>query len=216
MKWKKFLIIVISVLVALVVLFGLLLLLLLSAPLKYSYSVAAAEADSLLVAEIADMFADAVTDGKGDIPEIAEITIPPDHAGALFRLAECRINISLKDEEITFTLVRDGTAFHAAASYPLPLSTALIARGTVTPSIDDGVLHLPVTGLKLGHLPLSSSVLPFGEVITEKDIECDAGKLALAAVHHLSVTPDGGLKIGICPEKVSDLTRFLIMEKDDD
>jgi len=219
---KKFIIITLSILGALVVIFVLLLLLLLSEPVKYSYTVAQAEADSLLVSEIADMISDAVVDKDGNIPEIAEIVIPPEHAGALFRLAECRVNVALKDDEITCTFEHRGATepaesrFSVTASYPMPLSTALVLRGTVQPFIDNSVLHLPVTGLKLGHLPLSNSVLPFGEVITEKDIECEAAKLALAAVHALAVMPDGSLKIGIYPAKVSDLTRFLIMGKDGD
>ena len=216
---KKLIIITISVLGALIVFFAILALLLLSAPLKYSYTVAEAEADSRLVSEIADMISDAVMDDEGNIPEIVELTIPPEQAGALIRLVECRINIALKDEEIICNLEHlgspqpAGSCFLAAASYPLPFSTALVLHGTVNPFIENGVLHLPVTGLKLGSLPLLRSVLPFGEVITEKDLENDAAKLALAAVRHLSVTPDGSLKAGVYPAKVSDLTRFLITEK---
>ena len=52
--------------------------------------------------------------------------------------------------------------------------------------------------------------------ITEKDIENDAAKLALAAVHHLSFAPNGSMKIGVYPAKVSGLTRFLIMGQDGD
>lgn len=219
---KKFITITLSVLGALVVIFVLLLLLLLSAPLKYTCTLAEAEADSLLVSEIADMISGSIMDEAGSIPEIAEIIIPPDHAAALVRLVECRINIALKDEEIPCSIEHRGSTqppeswFRVAASYPMPLSTALVLHGNVSPFIEDGVLHLPVTGLKLTHLPLPRFILPFGEVITEKDIQNNTEKLALAAIHHLSFAPDGSLKIGIYPAKLSDLTRFLIVEQDGD
>ena len=216
MKMKKFVIIALSILGVFVVVSIILALLAIATPLEYSYTVAEAEADSLLAAEIADMISDAIADDEGSIPEIAEISIPPDHANALIRLVECRINMAMKDKEVTCTLTRDGDAFRAAASYPLPFSTALVLHGTVTPSIETGVLHLPVNGLKLGRLPISTSCLPFGEVTAEKDVECEAAALALASIHHLSFASDGSIKLGIRPAKVSGFTRFLIEGRDGD
>ena len=74
---KKKLIIACSVLAAVLVLIAVLAALVISGPTSFPYTVAEAEADSLLAAEIIDMISDAIVDDEGNIPEIAEIAIPP-------------------------------------------------------------------------------------------------------------------------------------------
>lgn len=181
-----------------------------SAPEHFPYSVADAEADSLLASEIVDMISDSVVDEEGNIPEIAEITIPPEHVNALLRISAYRLNMELKDNGIECALAWENAAVRAAASCPMPLSMAVVFRGTAAPEIENGTLHIPVSGLKAGLLPLPGSLLACD--ITEKDIEDEKMKLAFDAIHHLSATPDGGLKLGVYPARISNLTRLLVTE----
>jgi len=185
--------------------------LVLSGPKHFPYSVADAEADSLLASEIVDMISDSVVDENGDIPEIAEISIPPEHVNALLRIAAYRLNLELKDDGIECALGWDNAAVKAAASCPLPLSLAVVFRGSAAPLIENGVIHIPVSGFRAGLLPLPGSLL--ARDITEKDIKDENLKLAFDAVHHLSVAPDGGVKLGVYPAKISSLIRILVTEE---
>ena len=49
--------------------------------------------------------------------------------------------------------------------------------------------------------------------VTADDIRDEKLKLAFEAVHDLSATPDGALKIGFYPAKISNLTRILMTEE---
>ena len=209
---KKKLVITLSILAVIVVLLIVLVLLALGAPLKYSYTVAEAEADSLLMSEIVDMISDSVVDDEGNIPEIAEIAIPPEHVNALLHVVGYRVNMKLKDEGIVCSLGWDNAAVKAACSVPIPLSKTVVLRGSAAPSLENGVLHIPVSGVKAGYLPVPASLL--ARDITEKDIEDEKMKLAFDAIHHLATTPDGGLKLGVYPEKISNLIRILVTEED--
>lgn len=209
---KRKLKIVLAVIAAIIVLLLLLAALAITGPLNDPYTVAQAEADSMLAAEIVDMISDAVVDEEGSIPEIAVVEIPAEHVNALLRVAAYRLNREMKDEDIRCSLAWEGSAIKAAASFPLPLSKAVIVRGATSPVIADGVLNAPVRGMKAGHLPLFG----FGFIrnITANDIENEKLKLAFEAIHDLSATPDGSLKIGVYPKRISNLIRILITEED--
>ena len=209
---KKKLVITLSILAAVIVLLLVLVLLALGAPLKYSYTVAEAEADSLLTSEIVDMISDSVVDDEGNIPEIAEIAIPPEHVNALLHIVGYRLNKELEDESIVCSLGWDNAAVKAACSVPVPLSKTVVFRGTAAPSLENGVLHIPVSGVTVGYLPIPASL--FGRDIKGKDINDEKLKLAFDAIHHLATTPDGGLKLGVYPEKISNLIRLLVTEED--
>ena len=210
---KKKLVITLSILAAIIVLLLVLVLLALGAPLNYSYTVAEAEADSLLTSEIVDMISDSVVDDEGNIPEIAEIAIPPEHVNALLHIVGYRVNMKLKDEGIVCSLGWDNAAVKAACSLPVPLSKTVVLRGTAAPWLENGVLHIPVKGVKAGYLPVPASLF-IPDSITGKDIEDEKLKLAFDAIHHLATTPDGGLKLGVYPEKISNLIRLLVTEED--
>ena len=186
--------------------------LVISAPLKYSYSVAEAEADSVLVGEIADIISDALIDEDDNIPEIVQVTIPPEHVGALLRIAGYRVNRELKDEGVLCSLAWENASVKAEASYRLPLSMEATLRGNAVPSLENGVLHVPVSRLRAGLLPLPGALLV--RDISEKDIKGENLKLAFEAVHHISVSQDGGLDLGIYPEKISNLIRLLVSQED--
>ena len=207
-KKLKIVLIIFAVIIALLVILACLVI---SAPKSFPYTVADAETDSLLASEIADMISDSVVDENGDIPEIAEITIPPENVNALLRIAAYRLNLELKDDGIECALGWENAAVKAAASCPLPLSMAVVFRGSAAPAIENGVMHIPVSGLKAGLLPLPGSLL--ARDITEKDIKDDKLKMAFDAVHHLSVSPDGGVKLGVYPAKISNLIRILVTEE---
>jgi hypothetical protein len=209
---KKKLKIALAILAAFIVLILILAALVITAPQSCPYTVAEAEADSLLAAEIADMISDAIVDEEGNIPEIAVVTIPAENVNALLRVAAYRLNRELKDEGIECSLGWENSAIKAVACIPLPLSKAVIVRGTASPVIADGKLNAPAKGMKAGHLPLFVNVVK--KDITAADIENEKLKLAFEAVHSLSATPDGGLKIGIYPAKISNLTRVLIMDEE--
>jgi len=213
MKSKKKLIVIgLSIFVAIIVLLLVLVLLALGAPLQYSYTLAEAEADSLLASEIVDMISDAVVDDEGNIPEIAEVSIPPEHVNALLHVVGYRVNKELKDDGIVCLLGWENAAVKAACSLPVPVVKTIALHGTAAPSIENGVMHVPLRGLKAGNLPLPASLLP-GE-IREQDIQDEKVKLAFNAVHHLYASPDGGLKVGVYPEKISNLIRFIVREED--
>ena len=209
---KKKLVITLSILAAIIVLLLVLVLLALGAPLKYSYTLAEAEADSLLTSEIVDMISDSVVDDEGNIPEIAEIAIPPEHVNALLHIVGYRVNKELKDEGIVCSLGWDNAEIKAACSVPVPLSKTVVLRGTAAPSLENSVLHIPVNGVTAGYLPVPASL--FMRDIKEKDIKDEKLKLAFDAIHHLATTPDGGLKLGVYPEKISNLIRLLVTEED--
>ena len=183
-----------------------------AAPLKYSYTVAEAEADSALVGEIADIISDALIDEDDNIPEIVQVTIPPEHVGALLRIAGYRVNRELKDEGVLCALAWENASIKAEASYHLPLSLEVTLRGNAVPSLENGVLHVPVSGLKAGLLPLPGALLV--RDISEQDIRDENLKLAFEAVHHVSVSQDGGLDLGVYPEKISNLIRLLVSQDD--
>ena len=212
MTLKKKLVIALSIPAAIIVLLIILALLVLGAPLKYSYTVADAEADNLLASEIVDMISDAVVDDEGNIPEIAEVSIPPEHVNALLHVVGYRVNKELKDDGIVCSLGWENASVRAACSVSVPVVNSVTVRGSSAPSIANGVMHVPVSGVKAGYLPLLGSLL--ARDIREQDIKDDKLKLAFNAVHHLSVSPDGGLTVGVYPEKISNLIRLIVQEED--
>lgn len=211
---KKSLKIALAILAVFIVLLIILAALVISAPQSFPYTVADAEADSLLASEIVDIISDAVVDDEGNIPEIAVVVIPPDHVNALLHVAAYRLNREIKDSGIECSLGWEDSAVKAVASIPLPLSLAVVARGSASPAIADGVLTIPSLGLRAGHLPIPNCGI-VKEKITAADIEDEKTKLAFEAVHDLSATQDGSLKIGIYPEKISNLIRILVTEEEE-
>lgn len=213
MKLKRALKIILAILVAFIVLLVVLASLIFSAPQSFPYTVAEAEADALLASEIVDMISDAVVDEDGNIPEIAVVTIPAENVNALLHIAAYRLNRELKDDSIECSLNWESSAIKAAASVPLPVVKGVNVRGSASPMIADGVLTISSLKMRAGHLPVSN----FGfvkEKITADDIRDEKLKLAFEAVHDLSATPDGGLKIGFYPAKISNLTRILLVEEE--
>jgi hypothetical protein len=210
---KKTIKIVLAVLAVIVVLILVLAALVISAPKSYPYTVADAEADAMTAAEIVDMISDAVVDDEGNIPEIAVVTIPPENVNALLRIAAYRLNREIRDSGIECSFGWNDSAVRAEASIPLPLSLAVVARGSASPVIADGVLTVPSLSLRAGHLPVPN----FGFVkdrITADDIKDEKTKLAFEAIHDLSASQDGSLQIGVYPEKISALTRLLLIEEE--
>ena len=212
MKLKKSLKITFTVLAALIVLIVVLAALVISKPQSFPYTVEQAEADSLLASEIVDMISDAVVDDEGNIPEIAVITIPPENVNALLRIAAYRLNRELKDDGIECAFGWENSAVKAAACIPLPLSLAVVLRGTASPVIADGKMNAPAKNLKAGALPLPG--INVVKNVTADDIRDEKLKLAFEAIHDLAATSDGSLKIGIYPAKISNLTRILMTEED--
>lgn len=210
---KKKLKIALAVLAAIIVLLLILAVLLFSAPQSFPYTVAEAESDSLLASEIVDMISDAIVDEAGNIPDIAEITIPAENVNALLRITAYRLNREMKDEGIECSLAWKNAEIKAAASIPLPVVKGLNVRGTTSPVIADGKLNAPIKGLKAGHLLIPNWSL-VKENITANDIEDEKLRLAFEAIHDLSATTDGGLKIGFYPAKISSLTRILMTEEE--
>ena len=209
---KKKLIIVLSILAAIIVLILALVLLALGAPLKHSYSIADAEADNLLASEIVDMISDAVVDDEGNIPEIAEVSIPPAHVNALLHVVGFRVNKELEDDGIVCSLGWENASVKAACFLPVPVVNSVTVRGSAAPSIENGVMHVPVKGVKAGYLPVPASL--FVRDIRESDIKDEKLKQAFNAIHHLYAAPDGGLTVGVYPEKISNLIRFIVREED--
>ena len=212
MKLKKSLKITLAVLAALIVLIVVLAALVISKPQSFPYTVEQAEADSLLASEIVDMISDAVVDDEGNIPEIAVITIPPENVNALLRIAAYHLNLELKDDGIECAFGWENSAVKAAACIPLPLSLAVVLRGTASPVIADGKMNAPAKNLKAGALPLPG--INVVKNVTADDIQDEKLKLAFEAIHDLAATSDGSLKIGIYPAKISNLTRILMTEED--
>ena len=213
MKLKKALKIILAILVAFIVLLVVLAALVFSAPKSFPYTVEEAESDALLASEIIDMISDAVVDEDGNIPEIAVVTIPAENVNALLHIAAYRLNRELKDDGIECSLNWESSAIKAAASVPLPVVKGVNVRGSASPMIADSVLTISSLKMRAGHLPVSN----FGfvkEKITADDIRDEKLKLAFEAVHDLSATPDGGLKIGFYPAKISNLTRILLVEEE--
>ena len=213
MKLKKSLRITLAGLAAVIVLLVVLAALIFSAPKSFPYSVEEAEADALLASEIIDMISDAVVDEDGNIPEIAVVTIPAENVNALLHVVAYRLNRELKDDGIECSLGWENSAVKAAACIPLPLSLAVVVRGTASPVIADEVMTISSLHLRAGYLPVANSGF-IKERITADDIEDEKLKLAFEAIHDLAATPDGGLKIGFYPAKISNLTRILMTEED--
>ena len=214
MKLKKTFKILLAVLAAIIIILVVLAALIFSAPKSFPYTVAEAEADSLLASEIVDMISDAVVDEDGNIPDIAVVTIPAENVNALLRIAAYRLNRELKDDGIECAIGWENSVVQAAASIPLPVVKGVNVRGSASPVIADGVLTVSSLKMRAGRLPVSN----FGfvkERITPDDIDDEKLKLAFEAVHDLSATPDGGLKIGFYPAKISNLTRILLVEEEE-
>ena len=205
---KKKLKIFLAVLAAFIVLLLVLAALVFSAPQRFPYTVSEAEADSLLASEIVDMISDALVDEDGNIPEIAVVTIPAENANALLHIAAYRLNRELKDDGIECAFGWENSAVTAAASILLPVVKGVNVRGTTSPMIADGKLNAPIKELKAGSLPIPGWVVK--DTITADDIRNENLKLAFEAIHDLSATPDGSLKIGFYPAKISNLTRILM------
>ena len=210
---KKTLKIVLAVLAAILVILLILAALVFSAPQKISYTVAEAESDSLLASEIVDMISDALLDEEGNPVDIAVVTIPAENVNALLHVVAYRLNREMKDEGIECALSWENSEVKAAASVPLPVVKGINVRGTTAPVIADGKLYAPIKGLKAGHLPVPNWSL-VKENITADDIEDEKLKLAFEAIHDLAAAPDGSLKIGIYPAKISNLTRILLVEEE--
>ena len=209
-KTKKTLVIIGSVLGAVVLLLIVLALLVVTPPANYVYMPAQAEADSLLVAEIVDMISDSVVDDEGNIPEIAEIDVPAEHVRALLRQVAYHINLKMKDDGIACSLDwRDG-ALAAECSYPLPKEKAVILRGAALPTLKYGIFNLKTVRLSAGHLPLPSSIRIVKDGITEESFEDEEARQAFATIHHLEPADDGGLRLGVYPERISSLIRLLV------
>jgi len=208
-KLKTALAIILVIILIIVVLAALVI----SGPKSFPYTVAEAEADSLLASEIVDMISDAVVDENGDIPEIAVVTIPAENVNALLRIAAYRLNREIKDEGIECALCWEDSAAKAVACIPLPLSLAVIVRGSASPVIADGTLVVSSLHLKAGHLPIPNFSF-VKDKVTANDIEDEKLKLAFEAIHDLSATQDGSLKIGFYPAKISNLTRILMTEEE--
>ena len=213
MKLKKVLKITLAVLAAIMILIVVLALLIFSAPQKFPYSVEEAENDALAASEIVDMISDAVVDEDGNIPEIAVVTIPAENVNALLHVAAYRLNRELKDDGIECSLGWENSAIRAAASIPLPVVKGVNVRGSASPVIADGVLTVSSLKMRAGYLPVANSGF-IKEKITADDIDDEKLKLAFEAVHDLAATPEGGLKIGFYPAKISNLTRILMTEED--
>ena len=213
MKLKKVLKITLAVLAAIMILIVILALLIFSAPQKFPYSVEEAENDALAASEIVDMISDAVVDEDGNIPEIAVVTIPAENVNALLHVAAYRLNRELKDDGIECSLGWENSAIRAAASVPLPVVKGVNVRGSASPVIADGVLTVSSLKMRAGYLPVANSGF-IKEKITADDIEDEKLKLAFEAIHDLAATPDGSLKIGFYPAKISNLTRILLVEED--
>ena len=210
-KKLKIALIVLAVLIVLVLILDVLII---SAPKSFPYTVEEAEADSLLASEIVDIISDAVADDEGNIPEVAVVIIPPEHVNALLRVTAYRLNREIKDSGIECSIGWENSAVKAEASIPLPLSMAVIVRGSASPVIADGVMTVPSLHLRAGHLPIPNSGI-VKEKVTADDIKDEKLKLAFEAIHDLSAMPDGSLKIGIYPEKISSLIRILITEEEE-
>jgi hypothetical protein len=213
MKLKKALKIILAVFAAIIILILVLAALVFSAPQGFPYTVEEAEADALLASEIVDMISDAVVDEDGNIPEVAVVTIPAENVNALLHVAAYRLNRELKDDGIECSLGWENSAIRAAASVPLPVVKGVNVRAKASPVIADGKLTISSLKMRAGYLPVSNSGF-VKENITADDIEDEKLKLAFEAVHDLSATPDGGLKIGFYPAKISNLTRILMTVED--
>lgn len=210
---KKLIRILIAVLI-LIVLLAVLLGLLFSNPLRFAYTVSEAEADNARLGELIDILADASADEDGNIPEMIRISIPPEIVNALLHLTAYHLSGTLKEKGAICSLEwdKDKSAVRAAASYRLPLSLNLALRASVSPSVENGVLHLPVTGFRAGYLPAPAFLL--ARDISEGNLKDDSQKQMLAAIHHLSPRQDGSIEVAIYPEKISNLIRFLKAQQD--
>ena len=208
-KTKKTLVILGSVLGAVVLLLIVLALLVVTPPANYVYMPAQAEADALLVGEIVDMISDSVVDDEGNIPEVAEVTIPAEHVRALLRQVAYHLNLKMKDDGVACALDwRDG-ALAAEYSYPLSKSKAVIVRGAAVPTLKFGVFTLKTLRLSAGRLPLPTSIRIIPDGISEESFEDEEARQAFSTIHHLEPAEDGGLRIGVCPERISSLIRLL-------
>ena len=208
-KTKKTLVILGSVLGALVLLLVALALLIVTPPANYVYMPDRAEADSLLVAEIVDMISDSVVDDEGNIPEIAEVTIPAEHVRALLRQVAYHINLKMKDDGVACSLDWRNGALEAEYSYPLSESKAVILRGAAVPTLKFGIFTLKTLRLSAGHLPLPTFIRILPDGISEESFKDEEARQAFATIHHLEPAEDGGLRIGVCPERISSLIRLL-------
>ena len=209
-KTKKTLVILGAVLAAVVLLLVVLVLLIVTSPANYVYMPAQAEADSLLVAEIVDMISDSVVDDEGNIPEIAEVTIPAEHIRALLRQVAYHVNLKMKDEGVACSLDWRDDALAAEYSYPLPKSKAVILRGAAVPTLKFGVFTLKTQRLSAGYLPLPSSIRIIQDGITEESFHNEEARQAFSTIHHLEPIEDGGLRLGVYPERISSLIRLLV------
>ena len=214
MKLKKALKIILAIFAAVIILILVLAALVFSAPRSFPYTVEEAENDALLASEIVDLISDAVVDEEGNIPDIAVVTIPAENVNALLHVAAYRLNRELKDDSIACSLVWENSAIIAAASVPLPVVKGINVRGTASPVIADGVLTISSLKMRAGYLPIANCGI-VKEKITADDIEDEKLKLAFEAIHDLSATPDGSLKIGFYPAKISNLTRILLVEEEE-
>jgi len=207
---KKTLIAVLSVIVALIVIVAVLALSAISRPANYVYLPEQAEADSLLVSEIVDMISDSVVDDEGDIPEIAEIAIPEENVQALLRQVGYHLNLKMKDDGVSCAFSVNGGSLQAECSYPLPRGRAVIARATASPVIRDGVLLVNLHSLRAGSLPVPKFLGLVPDRITADTFKDEEARQAFDTIHHLEIAPDGGLRIGVYPERISSLIRVLV------
>ena len=207
---KKTLIAVLSVIAALIVIVAALALSAISRPANYVYLPEQAEADSLLVSEIVDMISDSVADDEGNIPEIAEIAIPQENVQALLRQVGYHLNLKMKEDGVSCAFSVNGGSLQAECSYPLPRGRAVIARATASPVIRDGVLLVNLHSLRAGSLPVPKFLGLVPDRITADTFKDEEARQAFDTIHHLEIAPDGDLRIGVYPERISSLIRVLV------
>ena len=95
-------------------------------------------------------------------------------------------------------------------SYPLQESKAVILRGAAVPPLKYGVFTLKTVRLSAGRLPLPSSIRIVKDGITEESFKDEEARQAFSTVHHLEPADDGGLRLGVYPERISSLIRLLV------
>ena len=116
----------------------------------------------------------------------------------------------MKDDGIACAFGWQGGTLEAECSYPLSQGKAVVAHATAVPTLRDGVLHIETKSLRAGSLPLPASLPVVNRDITADDFKDEEAKQAFATIHHLEASPEGGLRIGVYPERISSLIRLLV------
>ena len=74
----------------------------------------------------------------------------------------------------------------------------------------DGVLLVNLASLRAGSLPVPKFLGIVPDRITAETFKDEEARQAFATIHHLEIAPDGGLRIGVYPERISSLIRVLV------